>query len=150
MAWSALSADRPLPNEGALRYGLGAAALPLWAPFLVAAGAGMAWWWVTAWTRRPTAVAPVSASARRIEVTGAPVTVSPAPAPKTVAPALETPADVAEVAADVHAVAALETAPLHSDAEAVKAAVAEVVAAGGDDRSKPAARRKPTGPKATV
>ncbi|MBC6983688.1 hypothetical protein [Caulobacter sp. 17J80-11] len=149
MAWSAPSADRPLPNEGLLRYGLAAAALPLYAPFLAAAGAGMAWWWATAWTRAPRSVfAPAAPSARRIEVTSAPQTVSPAPAPKTIEPVLQAPvpppADVSEVAADVHAVAALETAPLHSDAEAVKAAVADVIAAAK------APRKKPTGPKATV
>ncbi|NEX92459.1 hypothetical protein [Caulobacter sp. 17J65-9] len=147
MAWSAPSADRPLPNEGALRYGLAAAVLPLYAPFLAAAGAGVAWWWATAWTRAPRSVfAPVAPSARRIEVSSAPLTVSPAPAPKSIEPVLPTPApaDVVEVAADVHAVAALETAPLHSDAEAVKAAVAEVVAAAK------APRKKPVGPKATV
>lgn len=151
MAWSVLSADRPLPNEGALRFGVGAAAVPMWAPFMVAAGAGVFWWWATAWTRTAAGSAPASPTARRVEVSGAPVSVSPAPQPKTLRPALPTPAEAAEVAADVRAVAALETAPLHSEAEAVKAAVAEVVAAGGKpggDGSRPARRK--SGPKATV
>lgn len=155
MAWSALSADRPLPNEGALRFGLGAAALPLWAPFLAAAGAGLTWWWATAWTRQAmtSGFAPATIAPRRIEVrTTAPEPVAaPAAQAETPVQTMAVSAEVAEVAADVHAVAALETAPITSDAEAVKAAVAEVVAGtrAGGDGPRPA-RKKPAGPKATV
>ncbi len=38
--------------ERALRLGAAAAVAPLWAAYFAAASTGMAYWWMTAWTRR--------------------------------------------------------------------------------------------------
>lgn len=47
-------ADTPFKSfdaERTARFAAGVAS-PLWAPFLVAASAGVAFWWMTGWTRR--------------------------------------------------------------------------------------------------
>lgn len=38
--------------DRAMKFGVGVAAAPLWATFFTAAGAGMAYWWMTAWARQ--------------------------------------------------------------------------------------------------
>ncbi|HYF21779.1 MAG TPA: hypothetical protein VD929_00130 [Caulobacteraceae bacterium] len=40
-------------SERAVRIGAGAIVAPLWTAFAVTAAAGAAFWWMTAWTRRP-------------------------------------------------------------------------------------------------
>jgi hypothetical protein len=51
--------------DRALKFGVGVAVAPLWATFFTAAGAGMAYWWMSsAWTRRqPKSFAPAKVSA---------------------------------------------------------------------------------------
>jgi len=51
--------------ERALRFGVGAAAAPLWGAFYAAASAGAAFWWMTAWTRRSLEAAVSPAADRR-------------------------------------------------------------------------------------
>jgi hypothetical protein len=83
-----------------MKLGVGLAAAPLWATYLTAASAGMAYWWMTAWTRRePTSFAP----ALRIP------TFEPAPA------ARERPAQAA--AAEPAPAAAREAAPAQTAPE---------------------------------
>lgn len=51
--------------DRAMKFGVGVAAAPLWATFFTAAGAGMAYWWMTAWARgEPTSFAPMNGAAR--------------------------------------------------------------------------------------
>ncbi|HEY3812628.1 MAG TPA: hypothetical protein VGL66_05345 [Caulobacteraceae bacterium] len=64
--------------ERALRLGAAAAIAPLWAAYFAAASTGVAYWWMTAWTRRgeqktfaPKALAPVAQPV--VEVVEAPV-----------------------------------------------------------------------------
>jgi hypothetical protein len=43
--------------EQAMRLTVGAATLPLWAPFIAATSVGVSWWWATAWARELPGVA---------------------------------------------------------------------------------------------
>jgi hypothetical protein len=47
-----LSLTPTIEPDRALRLGASAAAAPLWGAYMAAAGAGVAFWWMTAWTRQ--------------------------------------------------------------------------------------------------
>jgi predicted flap endonuclease-1-like 5' DNA nuclease len=137
MAWSqefpgaAVVGERA---EQAWRVPMGVVS-PLWAMFGAAAGAGIAYWWVTQWTRAvniealaaPTAK-PVAAP-QRIEIVAEPVLEAPQsvvaePAP---APVAAEPAQAISVAAPPAPVVA-EPAPVEAAAPAAPAVVAELPA----------------------
>jgi predicted flap endonuclease-1-like 5' DNA nuclease len=93
--------------QNAWRLPIGAAS-PLWAAFGAAAGAGVAYWWMTQWTR--------TANARTLPATPAHKVIAPAavPAPTPEAPVLETPvaeAPAPEVESAAPAELAFEPAP---------------------------------------
>lgn len=99
--------------DRAVKFGVGVAAIPLWAAYFTAAGAGMAYWWMTAaWSRRepksfapakiaarvpaqaearaPAPVTPAQPASRPPEVVAAPAAApEPAPAASAAAPAGE-------------------------------------------------------------
>ena len=55
MSWLDSSTDTPnrqIEPERLVRLGVGAVAVPMWAAFFTAAGAGISWWWMTSWARR--------------------------------------------------------------------------------------------------
>jgi hypothetical protein len=47
-----LTFSSKIEPDRALRLGASAAAAPLWAAYMAVAGAGVTYWWMTAWTRR--------------------------------------------------------------------------------------------------
>ncbi len=58
----ASSSPTRIEPQRALHMGVGAAAAPtLWAAFFAAAGAGVTYWWMTAWTRGQFAAKPAEA-----------------------------------------------------------------------------------------
>lgn len=102
--------------ERALHLGVGAAVVPIWATFFAAAGAGVAFWWMTGWTRRAGAFA---AEGR------APETTAPAER-RSFAAEPAAPANDAETAAP-EAVMAHVPAPAPEAAPAPAAALAHVM-----------------------
>jgi hypothetical protein len=71
--------------ERAMRLGAAAAVAPLWAAFFAAAGVGVTYWWMTAWTRRRVAAEPRTFASSSEP---APEAIA-APAPKKAAARLE-------------------------------------------------------------
>ena len=49
---TAFTFSSKIEPERALRLGAATAVAPLWAAYYATAGAGVAYWWMTAWTRR--------------------------------------------------------------------------------------------------
>jgi hypothetical protein len=73
-----LSLAPTIEPDRALRLGASAAAAPLWGAYMAAAGAGVAFWWMTAWTRQtnfafeakafmPALKAPVAKTVKAVE-----------------------------------------------------------------------------------
>lgn len=118
----------PIDAERVLNFGVGAAAAPLWATYFAAASAGMAYWWLTAWSRQELKgfePAPRAASFLRPVPALAEPEIAPE-APAEIAP----PAVIEIVAAEPAAVeapvaAASEVAPETVEAPAIGTAAAE-------------------------
>ncbi|MBS0297986.1 MAG: hypothetical protein JSR45_16910 [Proteobacteria bacterium] len=129
--------DARIEPEKALRLGMGAAATPLWAAYYAAAGAGVAYWAMTAWTRRALtgeAKSFAAAQPRALEAPEAAVEAAAIiePAAEAVSePVIEAAAEVAhtvEAAIETPVEAALETAPaVEATAETLDAAAADLV-----------------------
>jgi len=116
-------------SERAVRFGAGAAVAPLWTAFAMTAAAGAAFWWMTAWTRRPEARSfapqdPADAAPEAVMAHQPEVVTEPAAEP--VAEPTVAPEEVMEHA-PVEA-AAFEPAPAEASAEAVSAPTAEEAA----------------------
>ena len=109
--------------ERALRWPIGMAS-PLWAMFGAAASAGVAWWWLTRWTRAVNVEALAGLAAA---TAGQPIEISAD---------AELRAEEAVVAAD-ETVAEVETPPaeLETAAPEVEAVVEEAIEAAGPDAS---------------
>ena len=127
--------------DRAVKFGVGVAAAPLWATFFTAAGAGMAYWWMSAaWARRePKLFAPAKGAAPAAVRAPAPVQAAE-PAPR--APEIKALAAAAPVVA-----AGLEPAIERPEIAAVfaeaKPALAAPRANGADAQAPAAAARKP-------
>lgn len=137
----ASSSPTRIEPERALRMGVGVAAAPLWAAFFAAAGAGVTYWWMTSWSRRPT-VEPKSFAAEPEEVM--------AHQPEPVAEPIEE--RVADIVTDTLAVAPeavmehapVEGAPAHETlpAEIASADPVEKAIEAGKDSAEAKPRKK--------
>lgn len=129
--------DTRIEPEKALRLGMGAAAAPLWAAYYAAAGAGVAYWAMTAWTRRALtgeaksfAIAQLPALEAPEAAVEAAAAIEPT-AEAVVEPAIEAVAEVAQ-AAEAVAEIPVEIVPepaqaLETTAETLDAAAVELV-----------------------
>jgi predicted flap endonuclease-1-like 5' DNA nuclease len=126
--------------ERAFRMPLGVVS-PLWAMFSAAAGVGVAYWWMTSWTRAVNFEA-MSAFAPRPPAKAPPVEIVAVPEPEPVAADVET---LAEAAPELALVETVAEEPALT-AEAVVAKAAPAVEAAADDLT----RMTGIGPKLSV
>lgn len=128
---STIDADR------AMKFGVGAAATPLWAAYFTAASAGVAFWWMTAWTRQePKSFALAFEPAAEPEVEAAPVaalevSVAEVAAPEVAAPEVVVPeviaAEIVEAAHVLEAVVDTVIETVEAAAETAEPIAALVV-----------------------
>jgi hypothetical protein len=145
---------KPIDTSRAMSLGLGVAAAPLWAAYFTAASAGVAYWWMTAWTRTEAksfaTISPFKAVAPKPAPRPILALVAPAPEPDVVQTA-----PVEPEAAVVEPVA-LEAAPIEAPlvetpvVETVLAPTAEVVEAPVAVVAEPAPARDLAPPEAVA
>jgi predicted flap endonuclease-1-like 5' DNA nuclease len=140
MAWSDFpgAAVVEARAERAWRVPMGAVS-PLWAMFGAAAGAGVAYWWLTQWTRAVNVEAlagltlPRAPKPQRIEIVAEPVA-APAPEPPTIA---ELAAEPEAAAAEAVAHEAVFAGPGAPESVLAESAVAEPAAEAAQDQGDP-------------